>query len=224
MRPDTAELEKIIGYRFKDKELLLRALTHSSYANEDRGAWRGDNERLEFLGDAVLDMVVSNIIFKLGSDKPEGFMTKLRAAVVCERSLAKISRQYGFNSFLFLGKGEEQSGGRERDSVIADGVEALIGAVYLDSGYSAASVMVERFFSSSIAEAEAGKLARDSKTELQELLQAEGFRHIEYVELGESGPDHDKSFSFELIADGQRLSSGTGKSKKKLRQRQPKLP
>lgn len=211
---DLNRLEEILGYQFKNKNLLLQALTHSSYANEVYGDAARDNERLEFLGDAVLDMVVSNILFKSEKDKAEGVLTKLRASIVCERSLAKISKAQGFNEFLLLGKGEEQGGGRVRDSIVADGVEAIIGAIYIDSGFSAASEFVTRLFNDAIKDAEAGKLPRDSKTELQEKLQASGNCQIEYILLSEEGPDHDKRFEFAVIANGKQIGKGQGRSKK----------
>ena len=211
---DLSKLEQILGYNFKDKNLLLQAVTHSSYANEVQNDASKDNERLEFLGDAVLDMVVSNILFKSEVDKAEGELTKLRASVVCERSLAKISKAYGFNEFILLGKGEELNGGRNRDSIVADCVEAIIGAIYIDDGFTTASQIVQKFFKDEIAFAEEGRLPRDSKTELQEKLQANGPCKIDYELVGESGPDHDKTFRFIVKVDGKQIGEGQGKSKK----------
>ena len=211
---DLLKLEEILGYKFKNKNLLLQAVTHSSYANEVLGDAAKDNERLEFLGDAVLDMVISNVLFKSEYDKAEGELTKLRASIVCERSLAEISKARGFNDFLLLGKGEEQNGGRLRDSIIADCVEAIIGAIYTDSGFNAASTVVLKLFEDAINNAEAGKLPRDSKTELQEKLQSVGQHKIEYVLLSEEGPDHDKVFKFAVCVDGKQIGEGKGKSKK----------
>ncbi len=211
---DLSKLEEILGYKFKNKDLLLQAVTHSSYANEVLGDAAKDNERLEFLGDAVLDMVVSNILFKSEYDKAEGVLTKLRASIVCERSLAKISRALGFNNYILLGRGEEQNGGRLRDSIAADCVEAILGAVYIDSGFNATSKVVRNLFKDAISDAEAGKLPRDSKTVLQEKLQSIGPCKIEYVLLSEEGPDHDKSFKFAVCADGKQIGEGFGKSKK----------
>lgn len=211
---DLTKLEEILGYKFTNENLLLQAVTHSSYANEVLGDAAKDNERLEFLGDAVLDMVVSNVLFKIERDKAEGELTKLRASVVCEKSLAKISKALGFNNYILLGKGEEQNGGRSRDSIVADCVEAIIGAIYVDSGFSAASKVVLSLFEDAIKDAEAGKLPRDSKTVLQEKLQSFGQCKIEYVLLSEQGPDHDKSFKFAVSVDGKQLGEGIGKSKK----------
>jgi len=206
-------LEEILGCKFNNKDLYLQALTHSSYANEI-GQPRVDNERLEFLGDAVLDMVVSNILFNSEIDKAEGVLTKLRASVVCEKSLARVSRDMGLNELIRLGKGEEQNGGRYRDSLIADCVEAIIGATYIDLGYTAAFGLVERMFATEIKEAEDGNLLRDYKTDLQELLQSRGPCDIEYVEVKEEGPDHDKSFTFSVKLNGEVIGTGSGKSKK----------
>ncbi len=207
-------LEKILGYQFKNKSLLVQAVTHSSYANEMLGDAARDNERMEFLGDAVLNMVISIILFQSESDKAEGELTKLRASIVCEKSLAKISKEYGFYKYLLLGRGEEHSGGRNRDSIIADCVEAIIAAIYIDSGFNAASEVIKRLFKEAIDDAEAGKLPRDSKTVLQEKLQAVGPCAIEYKLLSEEGPDHDKSFRFSVCVDGKQIGEGQGKSKK----------
>ncbi len=211
---DLSRLEEILGYKFNNKELLSQALIHSSYANEVYGDSLRDNERLEFLGDAVLDMVISKILYSSEHRKEEGDLTKLRASIVCEKSLAKISRRYGLNQFLVFGRGEQLGGGMERDSIIADGVEAIIGAVYDDGGFEQASELIKRFFAEAIAEAKAGKTARDSKTELQERLQTSGPCLIEYKEIREFGPDHDKSFVFAVYANGDKLGEGCGKSKK----------
>ncbi|MBR5756875.1 MAG: ribonuclease III, partial [Firmicutes bacterium] len=193
-------LEEIIGYSFKNKELLNRALTHSSFANEEDPGY--DNERLEFLGDAVLDMVISNKLFNELRDSREGDLTKLRAAVVCEKSLAKISKDKGINNYLRLGHGEEQSGGRTRNSIVADGMEAIIGAVYVDSGFLAASAMIERLFADAIKDAKEGKVIQDSKTKLQEKLQKNGPCNIEYRLIKEEGPDHAKLFTMAVYVNG----------------------
>ena len=205
-------LEEIIGYSFKNKELLNRALTHSSFANEEDPGY--DNERLEFLGDAVLDMVISNKLFKELKDSREGDLTKLRAAVVCEKSLAKISKDKGINNYLRLGHGEEQSGGRTRNSIVADGMEAIIGAVYVDSGFSAASAVVERLFEEALQDAKEGRFIQDSKTKLQEKLQKNGPCSIEYRLVREEGPDHAKLFTMAVYVNGKEEGTGTGKSKK----------
>ncbi len=205
-------LEELIGYSFKNKELLVKALTHSSFANEEEPG--GDNERLEFLGDAVLDMVISNMLFKELKERREGDLTKLRAAIVCEKSLAKISKDKGINNYLRLGHGEEQSGGRTRNSIVADGMEAIIGAVYVDSGFTAAAKMIESLFEEAIKDAKEGKVIQDSKTKLQEKLQKNGPCSIEYKLIKEEGPDHAKVFTMAVCVNGKEEGIGTGKSKK----------
>ncbi len=214
MKNDLSGLEEILGYEFNNRKLLETAVTHSSFAHESGLGAAADNERLEFLGDAVLGMVVSNILYENMGKSPEGDLTRLRAAIVCERSLAKISKDYGLNEYLLLGKGEEQSGGRERASIIADGVEAIIGASYLDSGFAAATKIVEKLFKDAIADAEAGKFPQDSKTKLQEQLQKNGPIQIEYRLIKEEGPDHAKLFTMAVYANGKELGTGQGKSKR----------
>ncbi|MDO5441057.1 MAG: ribonuclease III [Bacillota bacterium] len=208
------KLEEILGYKFNNKALLHQAITHSSYANEIADGSVKDSERLEFLGDAVLDMVVSNVLFNQEMDKAEGDLTKLRAQIVCEKSLAAISREKGFGDFILLGKGEEHNGGRKRDSILADSVESIIGAIYIDSGFTAAAGVVTSLFEKTIEEAMAGKMPRDSKTELQERLQAHGPCTIEYKLESEDGPDHDKCFTFSVNVNGKQIGIGKGKSKK----------
>lgn len=210
---DLSKLEEILGYKFNNIAMLNQALTHSSFANEI-GMAHIDNERLEFLGDAVLDMVISIILFSCESDKEEGDLTKLRASIVCEKALAKISKETTMNQFLMLGKGEEQNGGRERDSIIADAVESVIGAIYLDGGFSAASKVIATIFDSEIKDALLGNTPKDTKTELQEILQAKGPCEIKYDLVKEEGPDHDKSFTFSVSANGKKIGEGSGKSKK----------
>ncbi len=213
-KPDIEELEEILGYTFKDESLLLTAVTHSSYANEaGRGSIRS-NERLEFLGDAVLDMVVSRDIFTRMSDKAEGELTKIRASLVCERSLAQIGKRIGINRFMRLGRGEDGGGGRERDSIVADCAEAIIGAVYIDGGFAAASECVLRQMMPAIEAFASGKVVNDSKSELQELLQRSGTRDIEYSLVKEEGPDHAKVFTMSVSVDGKVIGTGTGRSKK----------
>jgi ribonuclease-3 len=214
MKNDLSGLENILGYEFHNKKLLETSVTHSSYAHEAGLGAAADNERLEFLGDAVLGMVISNILYASMGESPEGDLTRLRAAIVCERSLAKISKDHGLNEYLKLGKGEEQSGGRERASIIADGVEAIIGASYLDSGFTAATKMVEKLFKDAIADAKAGNFPQDSKTKLQEMLQKNGPVQIEYRLLKEEGPDHAKLFTMAVYANGKELGCGRGKSKR----------
>ncbi len=207
-------IEKILGYEFADKELLERALTHSSFANEHTGNAFNGNERLEFVGDAVLDVVVGSYLYGRLPESPEGMLTKLRASIVCEKALGGVSFELGLNDFLLLGKGEERTGGRTRLSIAADGVEALIGAVFLDGGYGAAERTIRRILGKTIEEAVSGGLPTDAKSELQELLQSLGYSSIKYEITGESGPEHDKSFEACVMADGSVLGRGSGKSKK----------
>lgn len=209
------ELENKIGYHFKNKELLLRALTHSSYANE-RKKLRENNERLEFLGDAVLEMIASSCIFLDYPKMQEGEMTKLRASLVCEPTLASCAREFGLDKFLLLGKGEEVTGGRERDSVVSDAFEALIGAVYLDGGLEAAKNLIIRFI---MTDLENKKLFYDSKTILQEIIQKEYKESLKYILIEESGPDHNKTFTTAAILAGREIGRGSGRTKKASEQK-----
>ena len=211
---DYGQLEKILDYSFENPRLLIQAVTHSSYANETTGDPTNGNERLEFLGDAVLELCMSNILYKRYLDKEEGDLTKLRAAVVCENSLALIGEKLGVCDFLLLGKGEENHGGRHRRSLVADAMEAVIGAVYLDGGLEAASVLISRIFEETVEAAVSGKLSKDSKTELQELLQGRGDVNIRYQIVSEDGPDHDKTFTTAVFVNGKNYGEGQGHSKK----------
>lgn len=209
------EFEKIIGYQFKDKELLGRALTHSSYVKERGQSRLDDNERLEFLGDAFLDAIVGEDLYKKLEKAEEGQLTKARASIVCEKSLAEAARGLSVGAFLRFSKGEEKSGGRGRDSILADAMEAVIGAVYLDGGYEEARDFVLGIFEKALRDAGKGKLSnQDYKSELQEQIQAQGILDIRYVTEKEEGPDHDKTFSVRLEVCGKTAGSGTGKSKK----------
>ncbi len=209
-------LEQVLGYEFNDKSLLQNALTHSSYANENRAAGAVSNERLEFLGDSVLGMVAAEHLFRTHPNMPEGELTRTRAALVCEGSLHRVAKQWGLGQYLRLGKGEENSGGRERTSILADAVEAVLAAMYLDGGIGTARKAIHRFVLSGEAEAEAAN--RDHKTALQELVQKENGRVLEYRLAGESGPDHAKTFLVEVTLDGAIIGSGQGRSKKEAEQ------
>ena len=209
------ELEKTVGYTFKDPKLLELALTHSSYAHEHYAGKRHDNERLEFLGDAVLELVSSDYLFHNYNEYPEGELTKTRASMVCEQSLAMCARDIDLGSYLLLGKGEEVTGGRFRDSVTSDALEALIGAIYLDGGFTNAKEFIHRFV---LTDQEDKKLFYDSKTILQEIVQAEKLGEIEYHLIGEEGPDHNKSFSVELTIRGRSYGKGKGRTKKAAEQ------
>lgn len=208
-------LEKTIGYQFKDKKLLTQALTHSSYANEKKIGKLGCNERLEFLGDAVLELISSDFLFKKYPGIPEGELTKKRASMVCEPSLAYCAREFGLPDYLLLGKGEDMTGGRNRDSIVSDATEALLGAIYLDGGYEKANGFVQKFI---LNDMEHKQLFYDSKTILQEIVQETSTNPVEYVLVKEEGPDHDKQFQVEVRVDGIVQGSGVGHTKKAAEQ------
>ena len=214
------EFQNLIGYRFKNEKLLETALTHSSYSRE-KGAGVEYNERLEFLGDAFFDAVIGEELFKVFPDQEEGFLSRTRASLVCEKSLAVIARKVNLASVLLLGHGEDKSGGRNRDSILADAMEAVIGAVFLDGGYEAVREMVLKLFADAIEDAKAGKLVvTDYKTALQEVLQAEGktLDMMRYVDVGAEGPDHNKVFTVRLEIEGEPAAEGKGRSKKQAQQ------
>ena len=212
------EFEKTIDYKFKNKKLLERALTHSSY-NREKNTRHQDNERLEFLGDAFFDAIISAELFKKMEDSTEGRLTKTRALIVCEDSLAGVARKIGVGRYLLMGHGEEQTGGREKPSILADAMEAVIGAIYLDGGYKAARDFVLRKFDDIINEAVEGRLFSDYKSEIQEVLQKSGHnKPIVYEIDREEGPDHDKTFFVHLSYNGRILGKGKGKSKKEAEQ------
>jgi len=216
------DFQKIIQYDFKNINLLRNALTHSSYLNEGKSIQTGNNERLEFLGDAILDAVISDYLYARFAHVEEGELTKLRAVIVCERSLAACGTKVSIGDYLHLGKGEENSGGRKRSSIIADAMEAVIGAIYLDNGWDAAHQYVIRIFSDLIEDAISGKLHMDYKTEIQERLQSHGETEICYVIEREEGPDHDKTFYSNLVFRGNVIGSGSGRSKKEAEQQAAK--
>ncbi len=209
------ELETIIGYSFKDKELLRLALTHSSYANDKKLGKLKNNERLEFLGDAVLELTTSEFLFHEYDKKPEGELTRLRASIVCEPTLAESARAFKLNDYLILGHGEENTGGRYRDSIISDALEAMIGAIYLDGGFANAKEFVSKFVLNDI---ENKHLFYDSKTILQEMVQKEYKERVDYVLVGEEGPDHDKIFTVKAVFRNVELGSGKGATKKRAEQ------
>ena len=205
------ELEQKIGYKFSDFSLLERAMMHSSYTNERHLPKYRCNERLEFLGDAVLELVSSEFLFKGSPKMPEGELTKTRASMVCEPSLALCARDIDLGSYLLLGKGEEATGGRMRDSVTSDAMEALIGAVYLDGGFTSAKEFIHRFV---LTDLEDKKLFYDSKTILQEMVQAEKLGTITYRLVKAEGPDHNKSFHTEVLIGNKVSGKGVGRTKK----------
>lgn len=209
------ELEQKIGYSFKNRELLRTALRHSSYANEHRMDRLACNERLEFLGDAVLELVSSEHLFGAFSKMPEGELTRLRASLVCEPTLAFCARELGLGDYLSLGRGEEMTGGRHRDSVTSDAMEAVIGAIYLDGGFANAKEFILKFVLNDI---EHKKLFFDSKTIFQEMVQGNFPGEISYHLLGEEGPDHDKTFSVEVCIGETCLGQGKGRTKKAAEQ------
>lgn len=215
MEKNWLEIQDITGYSFNDAQLLRQALTHSSYVNEN-GLTRTDcNERLEFLGDAVLELVSSEFLYTKYADMPEGELTKTRASLVCESALASDARSMGLNGYLLLGKGEENTGGRERDSIISDALEALIGAVFIDGGFESAKALILKFV---LTDVEDRKMFYDSKSMLQEAAQQEFETAPVYEIVGETGPDHSKTFEAEVLLNGEAVGKGTGKTKKSAEQ------
>ncbi len=212
-------LERNIGYEFKNPSLLKIALTHSSYANE-AGKGTKYNERLEFLGDSVLSVIVSEYLFEAFPNMPEGELTKLRASLVCEKSLAKFSEKLGVGEFLLLGNGEENSGGRTRPSILADAFEALLAALYLDSDMERARTFVLEFVKGALKEAKPS--FKDYKTMLQEIIQQNREESVRYHLVGEHGPDHDKRFIVEVHLNSNVIGHGEGRSKKEAEQQAAK--
>lgn len=209
-------LEEKIGYTFRDRTLLENALTHSSYANEHREKGMPSNERLEFLGDSILGLVVADHLYRNRPDLPEGDLTRIRAALVCEGSLVEVAKSLDLGSYLKLGRGEESGGGRKRPSIQADAVEAMLAAVYLDGGIGQARKLIHDL----ILNQEREKIAngRDFKTTLQELIQRESGQVLSYRLTGESGPDHAKIFCMDVLLNGKPIGSGEGRSKKEAEQ------
>ena len=208
-------LEETLGYTFHDRSLGENALTHSSYANENRFKGCQSNERLEFLGDSVLGMVTADYLFRAHPDLPEGDLTRTRAALVCEESLVEVARAWGLGEYLRLGKGENAGGGRRRPSIQADAVEAVLAAVYLDGGIGSARKIIQKY----ILDRESEKARnRDYKTALQELVQRESGQVLQYRLTGSSGPDHAKLFTVEVDLNGLTIGQGEGHSKKEAEQ------
>ncbi len=215
MNTNYSQLEECIGYEFHNKELLINALTHTSYANEHRHKGMKDNERLEFLGDAVLELLSSEYLFMNMQEMPEGKMTKLRASLVCEPTLASDAKSFGLEEFLYLGKGENETGGRSRDSIISDAFEALIGAIYIDGGLESARKFVLRF---ALNDIDNKKLFFDSKTILQERLNSVKRGNLSYEIVDETGPDHNKSYVAVAKLDDEIIGQGEGHTKKAAEQ------
>ena len=208
-------LEEKLGYSFQNRALLENALTHSSCANESRGKLQS-NERLEFLGDTILGMVVADHLYRNHPDLPEGVLTRTRAALVCEDSLVLVAEELGLGEYLRLGKGEETGGGRNRPSIRADAVEAVLAAVYLDGGIGSARKIIQKYILS--REVAGLTKPRDYKTALQELVQRESGQVLAYRLVGEEGPDHNKRFFVEVTLNGEGVGQGSGRSKKEAEQ------
>lgn len=210
------DLETAIGYRFRNIQLLQNALTHSSYANE---RWHNSllsNERLEFLGDSVLGMLVAEYLYKTFPDRPEGELTRMRADMVCEHTLAAVANKIGLGKHLMLGHGEERLGGRSRESILADATESVIAACFLDGGLDAAAQFVQQYI---LVEVPVTRLNNmDYKTALQELVQQKKNQVLSYALVGQSGPDHDKQFDVAVSLNGSVIGTGTGRSKKRAEQ------
>ncbi len=212
------EFQEIIGYKFTNEEYLKTALTHSSYAHENKNKNVNFNERLEFLGDSVLGLIVSKYIFENYPELPEGKLTKMRAAVVCEKALFECAVNIDLGKYIILGKGEEHTGGRTRPSILSDAYEAVIAAIYLDSNLDVVREWVLGQLHEAIEAASKGKISKDFKTEFQEEAQKRGDVNISYKVVGESGPDHRKSFVVNVYLNGELMGEGEGSSKKKAEQ------
>ncbi len=215
MKEALHELQGKIGYQFQDETLLKQALTHSSFANEQKINKLNNYERLEFLGDAVLELVSSEFLYNENENMPEGQLTRLRASMVCEPALAYCARDIQLNTYILLGKGEESTGGRKRDSITSDVMEAVIGAIFIDGGIENAKKFIYRFV---LSDLEDKILFMDSKTLLQEEIQKKNTSQLRYELVGEEGPDHDKQFSVEAYLDEHLIGSGVGRTKKAAEQ------
>lgn len=209
------EFQEVIGYEFKDESLLKQALTHSSYANEKHMKRLSDNERLEFLGDAVLEAVSSEFLYLNYRKFPEGDLTRLRASMVCEPTLAFCTREIQLGEYVFLGKGEDMTGGRQRKSVLSDAMEAVIGAIFLDGGFDCAKEFILKYIMTDI---EHKRMFYDSKTILQEVCQGQFKQNVTYRLLSEEGPDHAKVFTVEALVGDTALGQGSGNTKKSAEQ------
>lgn len=211
------DLQQTLGYSFENTALLENALTHSSCANESRGRLNS-NERLEFLGDSILGMVVADYLYRTHPDLPEGELTRTRASLVCEESLVEVAKLWNLGAYLRLGRGEESGGGRTRTSILADATEAVFAAVYLDGGIAAASALIHRVLLDAEREEVVEERRRDYKTALQELVQRQADQVLTYRMVGERGPDHAKIFAAEVLLNGTSVGSGSGHSKKEAEQ------
>lgn len=209
-------LESKLGYQFQNPKLLDHALTHSSYANEHHLGSISSNERLEFLGDSVLGMIVADHLYRTFPNLPEGDLTRIRANLVCEGSLVLVAKEWELGRYLKLGKGENACGGRRRPSILADAVEAVLAAVFLDGGLEHDRDIIQRFLLDRMEQV--NRASRDHKTYLQELVQRKSGQVISYELIGESGPDHNKTFQMQVLLNGQPIGQGTGHSKKEAEQ------
>ena len=209
-------LETKLGYQFQNPKLLDHALTHSSYANEHHLGSISSNERLEFLGDSVLGMIVADHLYRTFPDLPEGDLTRIRANLVCEGSLVLVAKEWDLGRYLKLGKGENACGGRSRPSILADAVEAVLAAVFLDGGLAHDRDIIQRFLLDRMEQV--NRASRDHKTYLQELVQRKSGQVLSYELIGESGPDHNKTFQMQVLLNGQPIGQGTGRRKRNRRQ------
>ena len=215
MQNNFEKLEALIGYQFKNQTKLILALTHSSFSNENKGKKKMNNERLEYLGDAVLELTVSDFLYHNYPNKNEGELTKIRSSLVCERTLSVCARDISLGEYLRLSKGEHMTGGRDRDSILSDAFEALIGAIYLDGGFENAKAFIHKFL---LYDVEEKTLFYDAKTILQEMVQAETKEKLSYHLIKEDGPDHCKEFTVETWIGNQPIAVGVGKTKKAAEQ------
>ena len=223
MQEELNALENKLGYSFRDTELINQALVHSSYANEKGQKNHASYERLEFLGDAVLQLIISDYLYAKFLDFPEGELTKLRSRIVCESTLVECAKALSLGEYMYFGRGEELTGGRERASILADCFESVVAAIYLDGGMSNARSFVLRNMDKKIMDAVMGKIFIDYKTRLQEVIQARKITQIRYAVVEEKGPDHNKTFEMNVIVNEKVVGTGTGRSKKEAEQLAAKM-
>lgn len=221
--PELDELQQQVNYSWQDKGLLRQALVHSSYTYENKDRGDKHNERLEFLGDAVLELIISEYFYRVYSEKPEGELTKMRAMTVCEPSLAEVARRLDLGKYMLMSRGEEKSGGRDRSALLADAFEALLGAVYLDGGIEEARKVALSQLGDVIEQVVAGQTIRDHKTMLQEYLQSKSQDPISYSVIDEAGPDHDKTFTAVVEYQGKIMGKGRGRTKKEAEQQAARM-
>lgn len=218
-----ALLKEKLGFKWKEEKLLFLALTHGSYTYENRRPEIEDNQRLEFLGDAVLELIVSTCLYNRFPGYTEGELTRLRAALVCEPSLVRVAKELDLGNCLLMGKGEERSGGRKRPSILADALEALLGAIYLDQGLEKAKEFILPYLEAILQDVLEGRTTRDYKTELQEILQRTAPEPVNYIIISEKGPDHEKVFTAAVVYRGREIGRGAGHSKKEAEQQAARL-